>query len=43
LKDNTATGGATFYAGANSTNVSGNTGWTFTAPSASFVPQVIMS
>jgi hypothetical protein len=31
LRDSTATGGATFYAGANSTNVSGNTGWTFTA------------
>jgi len=30
LRDSTATGGATFYAGANSTNVSGNTGWTFT-------------
>lgn len=29
LQDNTATGGATWYAGANSTNVSGNTGWTF--------------
>ena len=26
-----ATGGASFYAGANSTNVSGNTGWSFTA------------
>lgn len=32
LKDSTATGGAAFYAGNNSTNVSGNTGWTFTAP-----------
>lgn len=32
LKDSAATGGATFYAGANSTNVSGNSGWTFTAP-----------
>lgn len=32
IKDSTATGGATFYAGANSTNVSGNTGWIFTAP-----------
>lgn len=29
LKDSTATGGATFYAGRNSTNVSGNTGWNF--------------
>ena len=34
LKDSTASGGAAFYAGANSTNVSGNTGWTFTAPPA---------
>lgn len=31
LKDCTAAGGGTFYAGANSTNVSGNTGWTFAA------------
>lgn len=31
LKDSTATGGALFYAGANSTNVSGNTGWRFVA------------
>ena len=32
LKDSTALGGATWYAGANSTNVSGNLGWIFTAP-----------
>jgi hypothetical protein len=32
LKDSTATGGAAWYAGANSTNVSGNSGWIFTAP-----------
>jgi hypothetical protein len=32
LKDSTATGGAIFYAGANSTDVSGNTGWLFTGP-----------
>lgn len=32
LKDSTATGGAGFYAGHNSTNVSGNTGWNFFAP-----------
>lgn len=31
LKDNTASGPTPFYAGANSTNVSGNTNWTFTA------------
>jgi hypothetical protein len=34
LKDSTATGGATWYAGANSTDVSGNSGWIFSnAPS----------
>lgn len=32
LKDSTATGGASWYAGVNSTNVSGNSGWVFTAP-----------
>jgi len=32
IRDITAAGGATWYAGANSTNVSGNTGWTFSAP-----------
>ena len=31
LKDSTALGGAAWYAGANSTNVSGNLGWIFTA------------
>ena len=31
LTNSIATGGATWYAGANSTNVSGNTGWIFTA------------
>lgn len=30
LTDSTATGGATFYAGSHSTNVSNNTGWSFT-------------
>jgi len=36
IKDSTALGGAAWYAGANSTNVSGNLGWIFTAaPSAS--------
>jgi hypothetical protein len=34
IQDSIATGGATWYAGANSTNVSGNTGWIFTAPPA---------
>jgi hypothetical protein len=32
LKDSTATGGAAWYAGTTSTNVSGNLGWIFTAP-----------
>ena len=32
LKDSTASGGANFYAGANSLNVSGNSRWTFSAP-----------
>jgi hypothetical protein len=32
LQDSTATGGATWYAGANSTNGTNNTGWIFTAP-----------
>jgi hypothetical protein len=31
IKDSTATGGAAWYAGANSVNVSGNSGWIFTA------------
>lgn len=30
LKDSVATGGATWYAGSHSTNVSGNSGWIFT-------------
>jgi len=32
IRDSNATGGAAWYAGANSTNVSNNTGWIFTAP-----------
>lgn len=32
LKDSTASGGASFFAGSGSTNVSGNTGWTFADP-----------
>jgi hypothetical protein len=32
LKDSAATGGAGWYAGTHSTNVSGNSGWIFTAP-----------
>lgn len=43
LQDSTATGGATFYAGANSTNVSGNTGWNFTAPPSGSVGMVILN
>lgn len=34
IQDSNATGGASWYAGANSTNVSNNTGWIFTAPPA---------
>lgn len=33
LKDSAATGGASWFAGANSTNVSGNSGWIFRSPS----------
>jgi len=36
IQDITAAGGATWYAGANSTNVSGNTGWTFTKPAGRY-------
>jgi hypothetical protein len=32
IQDSNATGGATWYAGANSINVSDNTGWQFTSP-----------
>lgn len=44
LQDLTATGGAVFNAGplTNSTNVSGNTGWTFTA-AAGWVPQALVA
>lgn len=34
LRDSTATGGATFYAGSHSTNTSGNTNWQFADPPA---------
>lgn len=34
IRDSTATGGASWYAGANSTNVSNNLGWIFAAPGA---------
>lgn len=37
LSDSTATGGATFYAGANSTDAGGgNTGWSFTSPGVNY-------
>jgi len=32
IRDSNATGGATWYAGANSTDLGNNTGWIFTAP-----------
>ena len=35
ITNSTATGGATWYAGANSTNGGGNSGWIFTAPPSS--------
>jgi hypothetical protein len=38
LTNSTATGGAGWYAGNNSTNVSGNTGWNFHAP---WVPRTV--
>jgi hypothetical protein len=34
IQDSNAAGGAAWYAGTNSTNVSNNTGWVFTAPPA---------
>jgi hypothetical protein len=37
VTNSTATGGASWYAGANSTNVSGNTGWIFSAAPAGAV------
>jgi len=36
IQDSAATGGASWYAGANSTNVSNNTGWIFTAPPSGY-------
>lgn len=39
LQDMTATGGAVFSAGANSTLVSGNSGWTGPAPAQPWIPQ----
>ena len=37
VQDSSASGGATWYAGSNSTNVSGNSGWIFTASSDNFL------
>ena len=40
LKDSTAAGGATFYAGSHSTDVSGNSGWLFQdAPGDAALPK----
>ena len=36
IKDSTANGGAAWYAGTHSTNVSGNSGWIFTNPSYTY-------
>lgn len=41
LQDSTAQGGAFWYAGANSTNVSGNTGWKFYAPPAATLTETL--
>jgi len=38
LQDSNATGGAAWYAGTHSTDVSNNTGWTFTAPPGGSIP-----
>ena len=43
VRDSTATGGAAWYAGANSTNVSNNTGWIFTAPGAGITASMAAS
>lgn len=37
LKDSKASGGADWYAGANSTSVSGNSGWIFTVPPSNII------
>ena len=37
IQDSNATGGATWYAGGNSTNAGNNTGWIFSAPPVSTV------
>ncbi len=41
LVNSHATGGATFYAGANSTDGGGNTGWLFASPPLTFVKNVM--
>lgn len=41
IKDSAATGGATWNAGGNSTNVSGNSGWIFSSPTPSVPPSPI--
>lgn len=43
LKDIAAVGGATFYAGAHSTNVSGNSGWTFTGPPSTYTRGLMLA
>jgi hypothetical protein len=40
IQDSNATGGATWYAGANSTDVSGNSGWVFSTPAPSITSPV---
>lgn len=43
IKDSTATEADTWYAGANSTSVSGNSGWIFTAPPAPANKNIILN
>lgn len=42
VKDSIATGGASFYAGSHSVNVSGNTGWIFTDPQSLYPKSIVM-
>lgn len=43
IQDCGAQGGATWYAGANSINVSNNTGWIFTAPPSAYNPTAMLA
>jgi hypothetical protein len=43
IRDSNATGGATWFAGAQSTNVSGNSGWIFTDPAITLTDSITAS